>query len=203
MVLNLYLCSIAAVVFWSNRLDFVAEMDVIGSNVSSLWKRLTGSDDDDEEIEGVSMSSILGEIWKKFMYLYDDTDYQYDGVSMEFILYTLLRFGIACIVIPLWIIVGFATFGIVWPPQVREYLLTSSVTLQSEKGEEEIARLERAEALRQNVTMFHEEVRKDIDQGKRDMTNLRIFVSDARSEIATEMKDVKRIVMELYENNLD
>jgi hypothetical protein len=38
---------------------------------------------------------------------------------------------------------------------------------------------------------------------KDDIVNLRVFVSGARSELATEMKDVKRIVMELYENHLE
>jgi hypothetical protein len=190
-----------AVVFWTNRLDFVAETDVIGSNVSYTWKRLTGSNSDDSN-DAVSISSILGEIWKKFMYLYDDSEYQTDSINAEFILYNLLRVGIACFIIPLWLILGFATLGILWPPQVREYLLTSSVTLQSEKGEEEISRLEKCETLKRDVKAFHNEVRKDIDQGKEDILNLRLVVSDARSVMAKEMKDVKRIVMELYENNL-
>lgn len=190
-----------AVVFWSNRLDFVAETDVIGSNVSSGWKRLTGTESDESD-DGVSMSFILGEIWKKFIYLYDDSDYHSNGIDVEFILLNLLRLGIACVIIPLWLIVGFGTLGILWPPQVREYLLTSSVSLQSEKGEEETYRLEKCETLRRDVEAFQNEVRKDIDQGKEDVLNLRMLVSDARAEIATEMKDVKRIVMELYENNL-
>jgi hypothetical protein len=192
-----------AVVFWSNRLDFVAEMDVIGTNVSNRLKRLTGSSEDDESSEGVSVSSKLGEVWKKFMYLFDDTDYHYTGISVEFILYNLLRFGIGFIVIPLWLIVGLAVFGILWPPQVREYLLTSSVTFQSEKREEEIARLERCEALKQDVSIFHEELKKEQSMSKDDIVNLRVLVSGARSELATEMKDVKRIVMELYENHLE
>ena len=191
-------------VFWSNRLDFIAETDVIGTNAFNRIKMSTGYDEDEDGKEsGVSVSSMLGEIWKKLMYLYDDTDLHYSGISLEFMLYNLLRIGIACFVIPLWLIIGFATFGILWPPQVREFLLTSSVTLQSEKGEEEISRLERCEALQQDVSLFRQEIRSDIDKGKKDILSLRMFVSDARAEIGTEMKDVKRIVMELYENNLE
>ena len=189
--------------FWSNRLDFVAETDVIGTSVSKRIKRLRGVEEDHDDDKGVSMSATLGGIWTKFMYLYDDTDMQYNSISLEFILYNLLRFGIGCIVIPFWLIVGFFTLGILWPPQVREYLLTSTVTLENEKGEEEIARFERCETLKKDVSLFHEEVRRDIDQGKEELSNLRLIVSGARSGIAAEMKDVKRIVMELYENTLD
>ena len=192
-----------AVVFWSNRLDFVAETDVIGSSVSNRIKRLRGTEEDHDDAKGVSMSATLGGIWTKFMYLFDDTDVHHNSISMEFILYNLLRFGIGCIVIPLWLIVGLFTLGILWPPQVREYLLTSTVTLESEKGEEEIARFERCETLKKDVSLFHEEVRRDIDLGKEELSNLRLIVSGARSGIAAEMKDVKRIVMELYENALD
>lgn len=185
--------------FWSNRLDFVAEMDVIGTNVYNRCKRFRGSEDTNPEEE----VSILGEVWKKLMYLFEDSDMHHGGITFELILYNLLRVGMACIVIPLWIIVGLMTFGVLWPPQVREYLLTSRLTQTSAKGEAERARLERVEVLRQDVSNFHREVKEDLYKGREDITTVRVFIQNFREQSAAEMKDVKRIVMELYEQRLD
>ena len=54
-----------ALVFWSNRLDFVAEMDVIANNFSRKGQGEGKTVLDAEE-------STMGELWKKFMYLFDD-----------------------------------------------------------------------------------------------------------------------------------
>lgn len=189
-----------AVVFWSNRLDFIAEMDVIGSHVYNRCKRFINPHGNDWD----ERTSVLGEIWKMFMYFFDDKDQrQHDGISLEFLFFNLIRVGIVCVVIPLWIILGAITFGLLWPPQVREYLLTSQLTRASKQGEEDAARLERVEGLRRDVATFHQEVLGDIDKGREELSNIRMFLSGVKLEIATEMKDVKRIVMELYENTLD
>ena len=40
-------------------------------------------------------------------------------ISIEFVMYILLRLFTAIFIIPLWIVLGAATFGMLWPPQVR------------------------------------------------------------------------------------
>eukprot|EP00804_Cyclotella_cryptica_P025356 CCRYP_012464-RB/>CCRYP_012464-RB protein AED:0.07 eAED:0.07 QI:1536/1/1/1/0.66/0.28/7/2526/498 len=187
----------AAVVFWSNRLDFVAEMDVIGSHVHNRCKRFINTDDSNWE-------ERLGEIWNKFMYLFDDTEQRrHHGISPEFIAFNILRVGIVCVVIPLWIILGAVTVGLLWPPQVREYLLTSQLTRASKKGEEDAARLENVARLRQDVSAFHQELKDDIDRAREELSNIRVFLSDTKLGISREMKDLSRIVNELYGNTLD
>lgn len=173
---------------------------MIGTIFSNRIRRFIGKDGDDHQSGG---ASLLGGIWTKFMYLYDDDDYSYSGASIESIIFNIFRLFIGCVVIPIWLLVGFASFGVLWPPQVREYLLTSSVSFEGEKKEEEIVRLERCETLRQEVRMFHMEVRKDLDLVNDDLAHLRVLVSDTRSGIGAELKNLKRLVMEVYENNMD
>mmetsp|Transcript_12465 Transcript_12465/g.26922 ORF Transcript_12465/g.26922 Transcript_12465/m.26922 type:complete len:833 (-) Transcript_12465:1491-3989(-) len=117
----------AALVFWSNRLDFVAEMDVISNSFSRKGRG---------EARGVfeADDGAMGELWKKFMYLFDDDIDDHGVMSVEFIIYNILRMFAAIIVIPLWLVIGLLTLGFLWPPQVREKLLTSKMIDRTEKS---------------------------------------------------------------------
>lgn len=142
---------------------------------------------------------MMAELWKKFMYLFEDDVDDHGVFSVEFIIYSLLRFCSACLIIPLWLILGAVTFGLLWPPQVRETLLTSRLTMRSEKAEEDRDRMQRVSSLRQDVSNFHDEVVNDIDKGRDEIDTIKVLLDGARTEISMEMDSVKEIVTELFE----
>ena len=181
----------SAVVFWSNKLDFVAEMDVIISGLS----RCRNNDDNAEDANENSMS----ELWKKLMYFFeaDMDDIKY--FSVDYIIYTFLRFVTAVIIIPLWIIIGAITFGMLWPPQMRSKLMQSRTTRQIGNESVEHVRMKQVTTLREGVSVLQEEIKADIDRGREELDNVRNVLETAKADINTEMNNVKDLVTELFE----
>jgi len=151
------------------------------------------------EAESDSEDSTLGELWKKFMYLFDDDIDEHGVMSVEFIVYNVLRVFAACVVIPLWIIIGFFTMGMLWPPQVRERLLTSQMTRLAEKDSAERTRLNQVSKLKDEVTSLQEEVRADMEKGRDELYIIKTVLDSTKTEIHSEMNKVKEIVTELFE----
>jgi hypothetical protein len=110
----------AAIVFWSNRLGFVAEMDAIANFINTCCG-LDTSEDKDLAAQG---NAFRKELWKRLMDLFDD-DVEENYMSADFFANTLLRVFTAVVIIPCWIAIGLFTAGFLWPPQVREAILTS------------------------------------------------------------------------------
>jgi len=181
----------AALVFWSNRLDFVAEMDVISNSFSRKGRG---------EARGVfeADDGAIGELWKKLMYLFDDDTDDHGVMSVEFIIYTILRI-FAAFVIPLWLVIGFITLGLLWPPQVREKILTSKMTDRTEKSNAERHRLDQVNTLKEDVTFFKEELKTDMEKGRDELYIIKAVLDTTKTEIHMEMDEVKEIVTDLFE----
>jgi len=183
----------AALVFWSNRLDFVAEMDVISNSFSRFHQKEDAAATIDEE------DTFGRELWKKFMYLFEEEAGSDDHgvISIEFIVYSLLRFFTAVFIIPLWIILGAVTCGVMWPPQVREKLLTGRLTRRSVKEVEN--RMNQVTQLRTDLSLLHAEIVMDIDRGRDEIVDIKNRLDGAKTEIHLEMNNIKEIVTELFE----
>lgn len=120
-------------------------------------------------------------------------------MSVEFLVYNVLRVFAACVVIPLWLIIGFCTFGMLWPPQVREKLLAGQMTTQTEQASAEQDRLKQLKALMGDVSSFQEEVQGDMDKGRDELYVIKTVLDTTKTELHTEMNDVKQVVTELFE----
>ena len=179
-----------AVVFWSNKLDFVAEMDVIISGLS----RCRTNDDDAENASENSM----GELWKKFIYLFEDDIEDRNVFSVDYIVYILLKIVTAVFIIPLWLIIGAITFGMLWPPQIRAKLMTSRTTRRGNESVEH-ERMSQMTTLRKDVSILQDEIKADIDKGRQELDTVRSVLGTAKSDINIEMNNVKDIVTELFE----
>ena len=189
----------AAIVFWTNRLDFVAEMDAIANGP---WKkRLRGvfRMADDEADQGHGDTMFGKEFWKRLMDLFED-DVEESMFTVEFWAYNFLRLMTGIIIIPLWVIIGVLSAGWLWPPQIREYIFTSTVAKHSSETERE------AELRRTQVAMLQKEVMSLQDTMTHEMKVDRIHVvqmkssiAERRAEIANEMKHINRIITMLFE----
>ena len=195
----------AAIVFWTNRLDFVAEMDAIANGPwKAKLKKMVGWEDEDGTPPAVSTRNayqkVFGkESWKRLMDLFED-EIDDSVVSVEYFLYTLLRFAVAVIVIPLWIALGIFTAGWLWPPQIREAVFTSSVFKHSSDTEkEDELRKTQVRRLEQEVKELKEELVQELAMDRTQVVQMKSAVAERKVEIANEMKHVKRIVTMLFE----
>ena len=192
----------AAIVFWTNRLDFVAEMDAIANGPwKNRVKKAVGFGDAEPEPETARSGSVFGkEFWKRLMDLFDDEVDEGGFMSMEFWALMLLRFVTAIIIIPAWLVLGLFTAGWLWPPQVREAIFTSTVSKHSSDSEkEDELRKTQVILLQKEVSELKEDLEQELAVDRTQVVQMKSQIDHRKAEIANEMKHIKRIVTMLFE----
>lgn len=190
----------AAIVFWTNRLDFVAEMDGIANGPwrSRLRKTLGFGKATPYESKGRQESVFGKELWKQIVDLFVD-DVEEGIMSFDFLAYTLLRIA-AVFVVPLWLALGMITAGLLWPPQVREFVFTSTVFKHSSDIEKQNElRKTQVLQLQQEVKDLNEEILQELALDRSQVVQLKSQVAERKIEIQNEMRNIKRIVAILFE----
>jgi hypothetical protein len=191
----------AAIVFWTNRLDFIAQMDAIANGP---WKarvrRSFGLTDD----ANYAVASIFGvnfgkDMWRRIMDLFED-DLDESLFSFEFLCQICLRVVTAIFVIPAWIILGIITAGWFWPPQIREYIFTSTIAKHSSDIEkDEALRKRQLEKVRDEIGVLRVELQQELAVDRTNFVQLKSVVAEKKIEIQNEMKHIKRVVAMLFE----
>ena len=188
----------AEMVFWSNRLDFVAEMDtivVIKRNIFQKLSFLGFSSENSPQYNRASSSELTTEsnkssrspfrrMWTNTIGFLQDDAFITDAILSEFILYCILKVLVVIIVIPLWMVLGIASAGWFFPPQVREWLFVMKDNNDT--------------VLKSNFDIDHEIdlLTKEVAQGRSEM---KAELSTARQDCRTlrnEMKEIKSSVQE-------
>jgi hypothetical protein len=180
----------AAIVFWTNRLDFIAEMDAIAKFFGC------GHSDGSKSIQS---ENIFGkEAWKQIMDLFED-GVEEGAASLDFVIYTLLRIIAVCTV-ALWLVLGVVTAGWLWPPQVREGIFTSTVFKHSSDVEmENELRRTQVKQLQEEVRLLNDELLQELAVDRNQVVQLKSHITERKTEIANEMRQIKRIVTMLFE----
>ncbi len=207
----------AAIVFWSNRLDFVAEMD----GISSVLKRIlcigqksrgapgaptkvhegpngTITFDGDDTLKG--SKDPFREAWSSIMLLYEPNFYEDVDLSankIEFWVYFCYQ-GLGIIIIIIWIVLGFVTAGLLWPPQVREYLFVQNETAVS-RAEIERQKLEQLREIQGDIKMLKTEIRKEMANDRDDMVRMKAEVDAVQSEVLSDLQQVKELMTTLLD----
>eukprot|EP00934_Nitzschia_sp_Nitz4_P004966 Nitzschia sp. Nitz4//scaffold54_size114964//41440//44056//NITZ4_003846-RA/size114964-augustus-gene-0.18-mRNA-1//-1//CDS//3329554336//4956//frame0 len=204
----------AAIVFWSNRLDFVAEMDGIASVVRQRILCMGpaesiagGSSKRDGGRFGEEEGSVLGikdpfsEAWRSIMLLfepnfYDDVDLH--PSKIEFWVYVCYQGFAMFVIIPIWIIAGIATAGVLWPSQVREYLFVQKETAIS-RAEIERQKLEQLREIQGDIKTLKTEIRKEMANDREDMIRMKNEVEAVQSEVLSDLQQVKELMTTLLD----
>lgn len=190
----------AAIVFWTNRLDFIAQMDAIANGP---WKRRVRRFFGLREVDPRTANAnvTFGEdIWKRLMDLFEG-DLDESLLSLEFVCYTLLRLT-AIVVIPCWIIAGAIVAGWLWPPQVRKKLFTSVVSKHSSETEkEEELRKTQVQRLKVEIGGLKDDLLQELAIDRTQVVQMKSSVAERKLEIQNEMKHIKRIVTMLFEQS--
>jgi hypothetical protein len=188
----------AAIVFWTNRLDFIAEMDAIANGPwkKRLKKTFGFGDDQDTGRMGQQFGQKL---WAQTMELFED-DVEEGIFSLDFFLYSMLRFLVAVFVIPFWLFLGLLTLGWCWPPQIRERVFISTVFKHSSDSEkEDELRRTQVKVLQEEVTGLKDELLQELALDRTQVVQMKSQVAERKLEISNEMKEIKKIVAILFE----
>jgi len=211
----------AAMVFWSNRLDYVAEMDAIknvGRRIKKLFKGDSGAPgaptnvqetangdpipiEDDEKNSG----GRFREGWKSIINLFDPNLYETYDVnpsSFEFWCYVLVRFAAVTFVIPVWLIVGLCTAGWLWPPQVREYLFQQkkAAISRADMAEQVTAQIN---DLKNEIQTLRSEIKGEMKSDRKEFALVKGEVEAVQAEVMADLLQVKEIMVTLLDMSRD
>ena len=212
----------AAMVFWSNRLDFVAEIDAIKSIGSSIKKYFRPGESgaagaprrviETPDGEPIPMSDErLGDVdvfrnaWKGLMNLFDPNLYESYDVSpssCDFWCYILVRFAAVVFVIPVWLLVGLASAGWLWPPQVGEYLLKQKKVAISCADMAEQVTAQMTE-LQNEIWTIRAEMRAEMKHDRKEFLQVKAEVEAVQAEVMADLLQVKEIMVTLLEMSKD
>lgn len=189
----------AAIVFWTNRLDFIAEMDAIANGPWKKRLKKTFGFGQSRESTGRNNEKFGKALWIQVLELFED-DIDSGVLSLDYLLYSLLRVVVALFVIPLWLLLGLLTLGWFWPPQVREAVFTSTVFKHSSDTEkEDELRKTQVKKLQDDVMGLKDELLQELALDRIQVVQMKSQVAERKLEISIEMKEIKKIVAFLFE----
>ncbi len=193
----------AAIVFWTNRLDFIAQMDAIAngpwkSRLRSLL-RLSVADNDKNNNSNYSyFEATFGkDLWNDICELFEHETLVEDGIfSLDFVLCTLLRM-VAIVLVPFWILVGALSVGLLWPPQIRERLFVGSITNSygSKSEQEEILRKTQIEHLKAEIGLLKHDLVRESSQHKTQIVQMKSAVAERKLETLNTLTAIKKNVV--------
>jgi hypothetical protein len=205
----------AAIVFWSNRLDFVAEMDSITYGIqqrlSFCFGKPKGAPGAPTQVQegangpgipvegdynsGPGQTQNFRAAWQQVMMLFDSN--LYDEIDMiEFWVYVLFRIFAIIFLIPLWLALGIITAGWLWPPQVREFLFVQLETAIS-RAELERLKIEKLKTIQTDVKNLKSELMREMASDRDEMIRMKTEVETVQSEVLGDLQQIKELMTSL------
>jgi hypothetical protein len=199
----------AAIVFWTNRLDFIAQIDAIANGPwKSRLKGLLGPQKEGTSFDKNNsyhyIEATFGKaLWNDIVELFEHEMLVEDGIfSLDFVLCTILRM-VALILVPLWILTGALSAGLLWPPQIRERLFVSAIINHNSKSEqEETLRKTQIENLRGEVAQLKNDLVMESSQHRTQIVQMKSAVAERKLETLNTLTIIKKnlvLALELCE----
>jgi hypothetical protein len=182
----------AAAVFYTNRLYFLAETDAIGS--FPCFQLIQNS-------RKVAVDGWTRDAWKSLWYTFEFGPNETIW-SRQFWRFRFFLVLFATVTIPCWFLLGVFTCGVVWPPQIREWMFVSSTwkTTLAQK-EEEMQEHRRREEYKLDFEVV--ETRGNFYQGlaenRQQLAQIKASVAERKQEIRNEMKKIRVVMGNLFE----
>jgi hypothetical protein len=192
----------SAIVFWTNRLNYIAQMDAIANGP---WKRLMyeglGMKQPIKKFGSSETTNIFGkDQWDALMH-FIEAEIEGTVFVVGYLAVVLLRIFVLVCVIPAWVVLGICTAGWLWPPQIREYVLTSAVSRHnSESEKEEELRSTQLVKMKAEIVALGEELRQELALDRAQVIQTKSLMAQRKAEIEREMKNVKRLLVMLFED---
>lgn len=219
----------ASIVFWSNRLNFIAEMGAISSvlivfgsafncckgdknnNSTQHIQDSTGSlnrttsshpshhGKDQDDTRSSGFSQLFRDIWKKLLSIFEDEDFTI--TQLEFYVLNLMRVMTVCIIIPLWLIVGLVTAGWLWPPQVREWLFVQKIATINTRADLEHMISKQVLDLKTNVGELKEDLLDVMNADEKDLSEIKDEGDLVKENVLNDMKLIKELLTTFLDDN--
>ena len=148
---------------------------------------------------------VFRNAWKGLMNLFDPNLYESYDVSpssCDFWCYILVRFAAVLFVIPVWLLVGLASAGWLWPPQVREYLLKQKKVAISRADMAEQVTAQMTE-LQNEIWTIRAEMRAEMKHDRKEFLQVKAEVEAVQAEVMADLLQVKEIMVTLLEMSKD
>jgi len=172
-----------AMVFWTSRLEFVAEIDVIAEGPFRKKNFIKRRKD--------TSKSNLSNIWDQLVNNFDDEELKF--FSVEWVTYSILRL-FTLVLMLIWLIVGLLSVGFLWPPQARFFLLERSQTTEVRNNKKS----EQMEVLNKEVILLRDEINA-LMKGGNEIEEMKSEARQMRLEVKSEIDELKQIVMMLFD----
>jgi hypothetical protein len=202
----------AAIVFWSNRLDFVAEMDAITYGINTRLgycrRKPKGAPGTVTEVQQEGPNSLglisadtseakqpFREAWKSVMFLFDANLYE-EIDWLEFFVYMLFRIFAVVFVIPLWLALGLVTAGWLWPPQVREFLFVQKEAAVS-RSELERRKLGKLKSIHTDLKNLKSTLMREMSNDRDEMVRMKAEIEAVQNEVIADLHQVKDLMSSL------
>jgi hypothetical protein len=203
----------ASIVFWSNRLDFVAETDAI---IHGIQRRLGCYKDSaagapthiretangpgipstsEYTVEPSGPTEYFRMGWNQIMLLFDAN--LYDDIDMlESWVYNFFRIFSVLFVIPLWFCLGLLTAGWLWPPQIRQSLFVQKEVFAS-RAEIERKKLEQLKQVQSDMRNLKHEIMREISNDRDDVIRVKAEIETIQGEVLADLQQVKDLLASL------
>ena len=134
--------------------------------------------------------------WATVMQLFDSSAYSELDV-LEFLVYTLLRTVAFLFVIPGWLLLGVVSAGVLWPPQIREYLFAAPNTTFQSRSEVERKKLQQLEQIQQEVDSVKQHMLREISSDQDDIIRAKSEIEKIHSDFLNDLQQVKELLSTL------
>lgn len=207
----------AAIVFWSNRLDFVAEMDAISygfrQRMTFLKGGAEGMGSPSQVQEGPSGSGFMNldsnrgdkdyfsEAWTSIISLFDQNLYEDTDLSaqrMEFWVYLFLQVMSVVFIIPFWLLAGVFTAGWLWPPQVREYLFVQKDSTIS-RADMEKQKLDQLKHIQGSIISLRSDTQKEMLNDREEVNRMKAEIESIQAEVMSDLSQVRELLVTLLD----
>ena len=182
----------ATMVFYTNRLHFLAETDSI-RNFPCFRVFSCGDDGFDDWAR-----STWDNLFSVFAFGSEDSILYGTHWSLR-----IIPVLIAIVTIPAWLVLGlFWTSGALWPPQAREWIFTSRIWKSESQEREEKNQHERREnekLVAIAVSAAREELRQKLSENRVQYYEMKASVIQRKQEIRGEMKRIRVLMSNLFE----
>lgn len=171
----------------------MAEMDALIYGLTT--EEFSGSQDDKAGFVHI-YSHTFRMAWYRIMELFDATAYNDIDIS-EFLVYSILRILSILFIIPGWILLGVGTAGVLWPPQIREYLFAAPNTTTRSRSELERQKLQQLEQIQLQIDGVKQHMLREIANDQDDIIRAKAEIEKIHGEFLNDLQQVKELLSTL------
>ena len=183
----------ATLVFYTNRLYFLAETDAIGNVPCFNFFQSKGRD----------LDYKCRQAWQTLLYSFELGPHENIG-SAQFWKFRFVPIAAACFIIPFWFLLGLVTCGAIWPPQLREWFFANNThrqrgTIAQMAEEEQTLRRQEESLVEVQVIKTRDEFYQSLAENRQQLSQIKAAIAERKQEIRKEMKRIKIIMGNLLE----